>query len=323
MRFFGRAICCWILSGMWCCIQAIPCRGQTTNLFYQQGKACYYESNWAAAITNFSQAITDQYDLWDAYSYRAYARAVIGDSNGALADCRQILKLYPKSSNSYYWSSRINSMLDDYNRAWADFEAGSKMDTHVRPAELAAELATIFENSAHEKFNQGDLAGADADLAAAIRFYSHGNAWHWHASRAWIRVFQNKFDAAIAEANLGIQSAPGEFGLNYQARAWARFGRGDVAGTIEDCNKVLAIWGKSPKPPNTSVLTTEGLLAYINGDYEKAVVCWRKVVDIDYWSKPEQDYLQGWIEKANARLPAAGTNNPAGLTNSPKISGSK
>ena len=55
-------------------------------------------------------------------------------------------------------------------------------------------LENHFEWRAYDKFDKGDMAGADADLATAIHLCSHGDAWHLHDSRAWIRMTQNHFD---------------------------------------------------------------------------------------------------------------------------------
>jgi uncharacterized HAD superfamily protein len=48
-----------------------------------------------------------------------------------------------------------------------------------------------------------------------------------------------------------------------------------------------------------TVAYDEGLIDFINGDYEKAAASWEKVVQYDVTLKHE---LQPWIEKAKAKL---------------------
>jgi hypothetical protein len=64
---------------------------------------------------------------------------------------------------------------------------------------------------------------------------------------------------------------------------------------MEDCKKAVVFLGTN----SFAVAYDEGLIDFINGDYEKATASWEKVVQHDVTLKRE---LQPWIEKAKAKL---------------------
>ena len=91
----------------------------------------------------------------------------------------------------------------------------------------------------------------------------------------------------------------------YNNRAWARFAKGDITGALEDCKCCVKFKEVDTSLffPNGSVklfhiCESEGMIAFINGDYPKAVVSWEKALQFNPVAKPS---LQPWIEKAKAK----------------------
>ena len=284
---------------------ALASSAQQTNQNFEQGKICYNNSDWDGAITNFTKSIETAFDPYNSYSYRAYARAMKGDSNGALADCSQVIKLNPGFSGDYYWLSRIELELTNVNAALYDFEIGIKMEPKARPADLAVELSSICDRRAFEKYKIGDLDDALTILNEAI--YLAPTNSNPFAHRSWLKLMQNHFSGAIADAFFAIKFEPKNV-FAYDVRAWARYEQGDVSGAVEDCKKVAEIWSqmrvKNPDfPPESENFTTGGLSFFIAGDFGKAVEEWNKFEHSNTNLPPSvQEFIHSWIEKAQAKL---------------------
>lgn len=97
-------------------------------------------------------------------------------------------------------------------------------------------------------------------------------------------------------------------GFAYSTRAWARFGRNDISGAIEDCKTAMKYNQDEPE----LLSRDRGLLCFITKDYENAIVSWNRAVELS-----RQEYLaelQPWIAKAKdllrARTEVQGDNSP-------------
>ena len=107
--------------------------------------------------------------------------------------------------------------------------------------------------------------------------------------------YQKKdYDGAVADATQAI-SLDSKHPSGYGTRAWARYSKGDIAGAAEDCKKAVELF----KADSALGAYNQGLLDFINADYEKAIASWESSIRQDATWKPE---LQPWIEKAKAKL---------------------
>ena len=137
------------------------------------------------------------------------------------------------------------------------------------------------------------MDGAIADYNQAIQINPTNSSDY--DGRAWAKFQKNDFDAAIADAVEAIRLNPTN-GYAYGTRGWARFGKGDTSGAVEDCRKAIELYGTN----SVAIAYDQGMLDFINGDFQKAVTSWEKVIQSDVTLKRE---LQPWIEKAKAKLP--------------------
>lgn len=285
---------------------ALSSSAQQTNHDFELGKASYNRSDWDGAITNFTKSIESSFDLHNSYSYRAYASAMKGDSNGAIADCNRLIAFEPNCGCGYYWRSRVELELTNNDAALRDFEIGIKMEPKDRPADLARRLSLICQRRAFKKYRAEDLDGAITNLNEAIYIAPTNSSPY--ALRGWLKLIQNHFDSAIADAFFAIKFEPRHL-FAYDTRAWARYERGDVSGAVEDCMKVTEIWdqfrAKNPYLPlEPEDYTTSGLLCFINGDFGKAIENWNRFQNSNTnLPPPAQQFLQKWIKKAQAKLP--------------------
>lgn len=204
------------------------------------------------------------------------------DWNGAVADFTLVIQLEPNFA-AYA------------NRAMAELEL-NKLDAAIEDYGKAIELdptnAILYCDREIAKRKKGDWDGAIADANKAIEFNpKYELAFN---NRGWAEFQKNDFDAAIADATHSIQLNSTN-GYAYGTRGWARYGKGDVVGAVEDCKKAIEL----SEPNSSEFYHDQGLLDFINGDYEKAIASWEKVIAQDAALKQE---LQPWIEKAQIKL---------------------
>lgn len=209
------------------------------NREFDMGEADYHRSDWAGAITNFSKLIAVSFDLYDSYSYRAYSEAEKGQSNAAIADCDEVVKLNVNYSGGCFWRSRVELILTNDETALKDFETGLRLGTGSRPGDLASDLAFPYAHHASQEFWKGNLNASVTNLNVAI-FIDPTNG-PYHELRGWIRELQGHSGGAITDADAGIKFNHNP-ALAYLTRAFARCELKDASGALEDCKKVSEIY---------------------------------------------------------------------------------
>jgi tetratricopeptide (TPR) repeat protein len=108
---------------------------------------------------------------------------------------------------------------------------------------------------------------------------------------------KNDFDPAISDATRAIQ-LDSKYGFSYGTRGWSRYGKGDLAGALEDCAKAVELEGVN----SLDAAGDQGMIDFINNDYKRAVDSWQRAAQADASVQRE---IQPWIEKAKAKLSAA------------------
>lgn len=280
---------------------------QPVNPDYQAGVTNYHNSDWDGTISNFTKTIEANYDLYDSYSYRAYCLAKKGDSNGAVADCKQLVALAPKWAGSYYWCSRVALASTNYEGALRTFETGLRMDPATRPDDLRERLMNHYMDLYFEAAQASKLDVALSEIDKVIDIDPTNSPSHF--TRAWLRIMQGRFDVAILDADFAIQYNPKSPNA-YGALAWARCGRGDASGAAEACQKEIDAWeeffAKRPQAREHAadeVLIPQGLLCYVKNDFSGAVDNWEKYMKKHGNEMPQlwQTFFQSWIDKAKAK----------------------
>lgn len=184
------------------------------------------------------------------------------DWNGAIADFTHVIQLDPRDAGAYVNRGKAERMLMRY------------------------------DNRGDIEIKKGDWNEAIADFSKNIEL-NPTNAIAYN-NRGWAEFQKNNFDFAIADATHAIQLNLTN-GYAYGTRGWAEYGKGDVVKSLEDCKKAAELFA----PDSKQATYEQGLIDFINGDYEKAVAAWKKVIQQDGTLKRE---LQPWIEKAQAKL---------------------
>lgn len=297
---------------------AYPGRGQITNINFSLGQEKYNSRDWVGAATNFSATIEASYELWSSYSYRAYARSMLGDRVGALADCAEIIKLNRNYAGGHFWRAVIFLNLTNYDGALANYLVGMRLGPQYCPENLAAEISNGLSGRWERCFQGGDLSGAVSNLNVKI-FLVPTNSGAY-VMRGLIELFQNHYERSIADADLSLRYNQQQY-LAYFGRAWAHWMMDDRIGAAEDCNLALAFISRSKQEASkrsktnsvsadiwkSDVLMLEGLDYLIKGEKTAASDKFKSSFECETWKESNgQMYQKYWrqvIEAALAKIP--------------------
>lgn len=216
-----------------------PCRGQTTNADFALGMEKYLQSDWAGAITNFSKSIEAAYDLYNSYSYRAYSKSMLTNSAGALADCMEVIKLYPKSAGGYVWRSQIYLNLKNVDGALADYVTAKRLEPKNHSQSLVNDIYYAFSQRASACMRADDIAGAISNRNIQM-FLIPTNA-SLYSMRGELKLFQGHYGSAITDANTALKYNSQNY-MAYCVRAWARLALNDTNGAVEDQREISMLF---------------------------------------------------------------------------------
>jgi lipoprotein NlpI len=173
-----------------------------------------------------------------AYGNRCWAYSDKGNSDRAIADCNDAIRLDPKLANAYVNRGKAYSDKDDFDRAIADYD---------RAIELNPKSGMAYNNLCDAYLDKGDndraiancnqAIGLDPKLAVAYR--NRGNAYRYKGDVA----------SAIADYNQAIELDP-KFFQSYLARGLLNLGAGDLPKALADINEANAL---DPQDPYTAL----------------------------------------------------------------------
>ncbi|MEM9136756.1 MAG: tetratricopeptide repeat protein [Cyanobacteria bacterium P01_F01_bin.42] len=142
------------------------------------------------AIADFNQAIALDFSEAIAYHNRGKARLMLGDYHGACKDCNQSLSI-EKNADAFVIRGNAARMMNDENRAIADYDAALKLDDEC--AEAYFERGMTYETLS--RFQE-----AESNYQQAISLFCLNEEWIQHkTAQARLKLVQ--------KALLGTDSA--------------------------------------------------------------------------------------------------------------------
>jgi tetratricopeptide (TPR) repeat protein len=154
----GRASATQVIEGCSAVIAAGRETPEKLSEAYSSRFAAYAgRGDYRRAIDDYGEALKREPDeavLWNA---RCHFRAVVGDLQAALADCNESLRLLP-SIVAFGTRGFVLLKLGRFDEAIAEYDAGLKV--------YAKGAASLYGRGVARR-KKGDVAGGDADIAAA------------------------------------------------------------------------------------------------------------------------------------------------------------
>jgi tetratricopeptide (TPR) repeat protein len=106
-----------------------------TTLLMSRGLRSLKAEQYDEAIGCFTDAITVQPDLAEAWHQRAVARYQVGDVNGAIQDLRQTVQLEPRNFLAFKNLTDIAAARDDWKGAYAAWQKVLEIDPMTEGAQ--------------------------------------------------------------------------------------------------------------------------------------------------------------------------------------------
>lgn len=115
------------------------------------------KGDYSSALKDFDEALRQQPTLAIVWNERCWTRTITGELQAALADCNEAIRVKP---NAATFDSRgfTYLKLGQWQLAIADFDSALRLDS---------KLPSALYGRGFAKLKRGDLAGGNADIAAA------------------------------------------------------------------------------------------------------------------------------------------------------------
>ena len=196
------------------------------------------------------------------YVKRAIDKTESGDSNGALSDAKQAVKLNPQDGAAYLSRGSANAAIGLHKQAIIDFTKALRcLDNSVFLQ--SAFLPLCFWKRADSKAELGNHAGAIADYDHAIEQKIDDPEVYYHRGHSNAALGNHAgaiadYDHAIA-LKLGIPEV-------YYHRGDSNAALGNHVGAITDCDRAIAL-----KPKYAEAHHLRGQANFALGDYAGAI----------------------------------------------------
>lgn len=238
-------------------------------VYLNRGSAYFSEGDSDRALADFNQAIKLQPKHAFAYFNRGAVYFTKQDYERALADLNQAIKLQPDFALAYLKRGSIYYFKGDSDRALADLNQAIKLQPNS---------AFFYSLRAAIYTKRDDHNRAIADLNQAIKLQP--DLISAYLDRA--RNYRNKkdYERAIADFSQALKLAP-DNAETYNARGWTYAQKGDFERALADLNQALKL-----KPDEANFYDSRGFAYAGQGDYEQALADYNQALKL----KPDADY---------------------------------
>jgi tetratricopeptide (TPR) repeat protein len=200
----------------------------------------------------------------------------MGNSDKAIADYEQALKLQPDYAKAYYNRGLAYYRKGDYDRAIADFTQALK---------LQPDYATAYYNRGNAYYSKGDTARAIADFDRALKLKpDYAEAY---TNRGVAYCSKGEYDRAIEDLNQALKLKP-DYADTYINRGSAFAYKGDTARAIADYDQALKL-----KPDYAEAYVGRGAAYYNKGEYDRAIE------DFNQALKLKPDWAEAYVGRGN------------------------
>jgi tetratricopeptide (TPR) repeat protein len=241
------------------CIELNP---NYANAYFNRGFAKKILKDYYGALADYNKAIEiNPYD-GDAYSNRGSIKILLQDNYGAIAEYNKAIEINP---NEIKYSGRgaAKANLKDYNGAISDYNKAIDINPNV---------FYTYYNRGNAKKNIKDYYGALTDYNKAIEINPYsGDAY---GNRGATKANLKDYYGAISDYNKAIEINPDE--IKYSGRGAAKLDLKDYNGAISDYSKAIDI-----KPNVAYLYNNRGIAKNAQQDYYGALADYNKAIEIN------------------------------------------
>jgi tetratricopeptide (TPR) repeat protein/S1-C subfamily serine protease len=181
------------------------------------------------ALKTLNKTISDRPSSYD-YTLRGLIKLILGDKQGAMADCNTAIKLNPGLYINYFTRATVKNIQGDKQAAFTDYNQTIKLKPNYAPA---------YIGRGGIKFDlQGDIPGAIADYSEAIKI--EPSNYEARTRRAAGRILQQDLKGAIDDCDRAIEFNRNDFSI-YLVRGIAKFNFGKTPAAIVDLDRGIAL----------------------------------------------------------------------------------
>jgi tetratricopeptide (TPR) repeat protein len=163
------------------------------------------------------------------YVSRAAARCVLGDCEGAVADCTAALEINPRLDVAYYHRAAARAEEGNFSEAIRDYDAALRLNPRLVGAYLDRGAARL---------KVGDYAGSLKDVNNALRLSPRQTDAYY--VRGIARVHLHKYQSALADLNYVLRANPSRAAA-YDARGTCKEQLGQLDGALKDYDKAIEL----------------------------------------------------------------------------------
>jgi lipoprotein NlpI len=283
VRLAGLALLFAVLNPVLAQTQATPADNDQCRFAGHLGDA---DANIAACDRAISDPGISTASRAAALSNRCGWRWTKKDSDSALADCNEAIKLDPGLAVARINRGNVYLMKADAGHALDDFNAAVRLDPKSGWAYSAR--GDLYEN-------QGDFARALADLNESIRLEPEYAMAYFFRSNLYKN--QGDTDRALADLNQSIRFDP-NFATAHFNRGCLSYLTGNDAAALADFNEAIRL-----DPGNQAAYFNRGVAYFvIGGRIADAEADFKKASELN----PADAYAALWLDLAERRNSAPG-----------------
>lgn len=229
-----------------------------------RGKAFVEQRDYDAALENFNRAIELNPNLADAYNWRGFTYAGLGNQQQALNDYDRAIELNPRLALAYSRRGVLRATRGDTQTGLADCNRAIELDANDAKNFVNRGLVYLeLENSSNALADFNRAIQVDPQLA--IAYYN----------RAVVYRDSGEQQNALTDLNTAIDLDP-RFPNAFQDRAELRNESGDLQGAEEDYSRTIEL-----APTLVDAYFERGLIRSELGNTEDALADYTKVIELD------------------------------------------
>jgi serine protease Do len=197
---------------------------------YIRGLSSFDRGDMRGAIANFSRAIDDNSNNYQAYFYRGLAQLIQGDITNAIADYSQAININPSYTNAYYNRGVVLSLMGKLEESISDYSQVINRSPNFYDA---------YNNRGLVRLKVGDQQGAIDDFNQALRINPRQSYIYYNRGVALFRI--KDYQGAIANYTRAIYLDP-NYAKAYGNRGVILVKLGDKRGAIADLQQAAQLF---------------------------------------------------------------------------------